>query len=238
MEIILLSLFVLLASILQGVTGFGFAIIAAPLILSLYDAQTTIVILTIISLTLNTYLSNKIKTNYNKDILVKLITFGAIGIPLGIFIISTISPNTLKITASVLSILFALFIYIPKTHIKENTILTYLTGLVTGILQSSVGISGPPVVLLLTSYKLNPIEMKKILALFFLFLSTISLPLFFYKNILNIDRFNIAILMVPIAITGGFIGNKLAKKIPSQKFRLIALALVIISSIQILITLK
>lgn len=235
MSLILLGIFVFISSILQGITGFGFAVIAAPLILSIYDIQTTVVILTIVSFILNSYLSIKLKNQYNKRVLLKLIFWGSIGIPLGIFITTIIPTNTIKVIVSVLSMLFVVLIYIPKMYIKPNNLITYATGLLTGILQSSIGVSGPPVVLMLTSYKISPLEMKKILAIFFLTLSTLSLPLFFYKGILTIERGTLGLLMIPITIFGGFIGNLIAKKISVPKFRLITLSLVVISSVQLLL---
>ena len=54
------------ASILQGITGFGFALIAAPLALLLVSKTTNVVSLTLVSLALNAFLLWHVRSALNK----------------------------------------------------------------------------------------------------------------------------------------------------------------------------
>jgi uncharacterized membrane protein YfcA len=56
------------AGFLQGVSVFGFAVIAAPLGLFFYDPVTLVVIFAVISIFLNAYLSLKIKTHLDNKL--------------------------------------------------------------------------------------------------------------------------------------------------------------------------
>jgi uncharacterized membrane protein YfcA len=231
---LLFLLVIFVSCILQGITGFGFAVLAAPLGFLFFDQQTIVVVLTIISLVLNTFLLQKIKSKVDKKFVVKLLIPGLIGVPLGVIALTAIDGNILKLAAGILALVFVIILLFPRAKIKENNVLTVFVGALTGFLQSSIGLSGPPIVLVLTGYSLEVKQMRKTLAIVFLFLSIISLPLFLYKNILTWDRLLLGAMSIPLVIIGGNIGNKISDKVPKEAFRILTLLMVLAASIQVI----
>lgn len=229
----LLCIFV--SCILQGITGFGFALVAAPLVLLFYDQQTTVVVLTLISFILNLFLIRKIKSEVDKTLIFKILLLGVVGVFVGVLALVTINPNVLKLAACILAIIFTLILLSPKNNLKENNLLTYFTGFITGFLQSSIGLSGFPLVLILTGYQLEIKKMRRTLAIIFFYLSIISLPLFLWKNILTWDRFFLGVLSLPFVIIGGNIGNSISDKVPKGLFKIISLMLILVVSVEIIL---
>ena len=231
---LLFLLVIFVSCILQGITGFGFAVLAAPLGFLFFDQQTIVVVLTIISLVLNTFLLRKINAKVDKKFIYKLLVPGLIGVPLGVVALTAIDGNILKLVAGVIALVFVIILLFPRAKIKENNYITAIIGGLTGFLQSSIGLSGPPIVLVLTGYCLEVKKMRKTLAIVFLFLSIISLPLFLYKNILTWDRFLLGALSIPLVIFGGNIGNKISDKVPKNIFRILTLLIVFAASVQVI----
>ena len=228
----LLTIFV--SCILQGITGFGFAVLAAPLGLLFFNQPTVTVILAIIGLVLNGYLALKIQTKADSKIVRQLIISGLIGVPFGVLALTSVNPNFLKLMAGTLALFFALILTFPKAKLKKRTKLTLALGSLTGFLQSSTGLSGPPIALMLLGYGLEPKKMRKTLALVFLVLNVFTLPLFFWKNVLTWPRLSLGILALPAVIIGGMVGDKISNHVSKNLVKWGTLILVILASAQVI----
>jgi len=229
----LLAIFI--SCVLQGITGFGFAVLAAPLGLLFFDQPTITVALSVIGLVLNGYLVRKIETKINKKIVLHLIISGLIGIPLGVLALTSLDANLLKLIVGILAIIFALLLILPKTRIKEKFPLTFSLGGLTGFLQSSVGLSGPPIVLLLLSYGLKPKELRKILAVVFLVLNIVTLPLLFWKDVLTLQGLFLGLMTIPVVIFGAALGNSISNHISQNLLRWLTLAIIVAAGIHLII---
>lgn len=225
---------IFVSCILQGLSGFGFAVIAAPLGIMLLDHETTVVALTIISFALNLYLLNAIKSDIDSKLIKTLIIACFIGVPLGVYTLIYVNDNILKLIVGIATLIFSILFLITKNKIKQSTTTTSFVGFITGFLQSSIGVGGPPAVLLLNAYDLNPKEIKKKLAILFLCTSLFSLPLFFWNGILTISRIQLGLMAIPFALFGGWVGNNLSDKFPKLIIKILMLSIVIIISIQLI----
>lgn len=235
MDLITLLIIAFGSSILQGITGFGFALIACPLCLLYFSQSTVVVVLTVISFVLNIFLLKKINADVDKKLIRTLIISGLIGVPIGVFALTRINPSILKLSVAGMSLLCAFIMMSSKIRIKENSILTTSVGTLTGFLQASIGLSGPPIALTLTSYGMETTSMRKTLAIFFLALNIISLPLFLMNNILTTDKFLLAISTIPVVLIGGQLGNKFAGLLPQSTFKYLTIIMVIGLSVQMIV---
>jgi len=156
---IIIIIILALASLLQGITGFGFALIAAPLISSLVGPQNAVVLFTLISLIINGQLAFSITSKPNQKILFPLIAGSAIGLPLGLLILLVTPAKSLLAAISwiTLGLAAAMLILKPKKF-QPTTVSSLLIGVFLGILHSSVGVNGPLLVIYLsaTEMKIHP----------------------------------------------------------------------------------
>ena len=178
MSIFFFLVIILLASFYQGITGFGSALIAAPLALLVLDKFTVVSSLTVIGLVLNAFLFKKIKQPVNIALLRPLCLASLIGMPIGIWILKTVPINLIKIIAGSLAIIFTLVIYSNQISLPRTRVLTAIAGFFSGLLQTSISMTGPPVVILLEGTDVEKNEIRKTLVTFFLWMNIISLPLF------------------------------------------------------------
>ena len=101
---------ILIASILQSSTGFGFSIMATPFLLMLFLPQEAIQINIILSLIISISLILKIRKEIDFILLKRFVVGSIVGVPLGIFIFVTLNINALKLGVSLLLILLTLLL--------------------------------------------------------------------------------------------------------------------------------
>src|SRR5690625_1691111 len=85
-NLIVLALTVLIASLLQTSTGFGFSVIGTPFLLLIYPVHTAIQINIVLSICLSAFMIFKIRKGVDKSLLIRLIKGSIVGLFCGIFI--------------------------------------------------------------------------------------------------------------------------------------------------------
>lgn len=231
MELALFIGIILFSSILQGITGFGFALIAAPLALLFIDKNTNVVALTIISVVLNTYLLISVKQVINRKLALPLLFSSLLGLVFGVWLLKTGSINQLRILVGLTSLSFAILLYFKLVSIKHFKRATMLAGGAAGLLHTSISMSGPPVVLLLSGSNMDKNDVRKTLAVFFLSMSVVSVALLLMTNNLTRQGVAFGLYAAPACICGGFLGNKVSRLVSQKQFVSLAYLLVLLTGL-------
>ena len=134
---------ILVASILQTSTGFGFSIMATPFLLMLFLPQEAIQINIILSFIISISLIWKIRMDIDCILLKRLIFGSIVGVPFGIIIFTSININTFKLAISILLLLLTLML-ICNFKIQSTKSRDFIVGGLSGLLTTSIGMPGPP----------------------------------------------------------------------------------------------
>ena len=167
---------VILTSFVRGLSGFGFALILARLLLIIIDPVTVIV--TILSLG---FFSNAFVVIWSvKSIDLRRIfpmsISSLLGIPIGVWIISIISQSVLKIIIGTVIIAFAAsIIFGASIKIRHERIGGSIAGFLSGIFMTSTSLGGPPVILFMHGQGWPKHVIHPSLAAYFLWIGTFSL---------------------------------------------------------------
>jgi len=231
MDQFIIGLTFFFASLVYSTFGFGYAMVSIPL-LSLVLAPKIVVPLSIfMGLGISCYL---VISSY-KDIKPKQILYlligSATGVPFGVFILKNTSPEILKIAINAIIITSAIVLFLKqgKKIIFVNTkLITILVGFLSGLLGSSTGISGPPVIL----YSLNQKWEKKIfrgnLLAYFTIWAIYTNIGYFLVGFFDFLTFFKYIIPSSIGLIFGAISGKvLCKIIPQNKYYNICWILII-----------
>jgi uncharacterized membrane protein YfcA len=146
MELILITLGWCFGGFVNGVAGFGAAMVAMPLIAPFIDLSLAVPSCTLIVLTLNCHVGwtfrEYIEWQYVKEIFV-----GAVpGVILSVFALQYVSEQMLKIGMGGFIFLYALWsLWSDKGNIRVlHPIWGYLSGLLSSTLGMAFGFNGPP----------------------------------------------------------------------------------------------
>lgn len=221
---------VFLASLIQGVTGFGFALVAVPL-LSIFipDFKSITPIIVIYSLITNLIIGYKTFYKIQAKSMVWLMLFGIIGTPIGIFVLMYIKLKPLKFVVGIVTAITALAMLKNfKVNIKNEKASYGIVGVLSGILNGSAGLSGPPVVLFLTNQNTDKDTFKANLAFYGIAINIFAIVLFAGEHMLGVSVLHFTITYFPALIVGVLGGIIVSKNINEATFRLLTVLLICI----------
>lgn len=244
---ILATIIVFFASVLQAATGFGFAIIATPFLLLVFDSRECIQISIILSFVVSLLIIRKTIKDVDKGLLCRLIIGSVVGVPLGVFFYKFVNLDILKGTVSIV-ILIVTFILIKrslKTNFKprnkdssdnspisqdttaiDGTIILkktqFFVGLCAGLFTTSIGMPGVPLILYYNSTNTKKEKARSTTLAFFIFVYIISLATQLLAVKTNLDILASSLGLIPVVAGGVFVGNILFNKINQITFQRIA----------------
>lgn len=201
-EWILATVIVFFASVLQASTGFGFSIMATPFLLLVFDSRECVQISLILAFVVSILLIRKLIKHVDKGLLRRLIIGSLMGVPFGVLFFKLVSFNSLKFTVSIviLIVTFILIIRSFKTNPISNTVIEDLSGkplvnqdtkivdgilvikktqlyvgLCAGLLTTSIGIPGIPLILYYNATNTRKETARSTALAFFIFVYIISI---------------------------------------------------------------
>jgi uncharacterized protein len=212
---------ILLAAFTQGITGFGFALIAVPL-LSLFIPQLKNItpIIVIYSLITNIIIVYRSRHYIDLKKVIPLIFFGIVATPLGLFILIYANVRILKLAIGLIIIITAFAMLKNfKIKIKNQNIAYGIVGVLSGLLNGSAGLSGPPVVLFLANQNTDKDVFRANLTSYGIATNIFAIILYILKGIIKTSTLHFTILYLPALIIGVSIGIIVSSRIKEGTFR-------------------
>jgi len=234
MDLVLGGLSVLVASFLGGVTGFGYSLVATPLLLLIgYDLR--FVVTANLSLALVTRISVAVRFRRSAwPRRVALLIGGAVpGIWLGVAILKAVDPTDIKVAAGVVTMVAAaLLARSVNAPPPRRTIpgAAAIAGFFGGFLGASTSLNGVAPVLLLARDKASPRSFLADLAMYFVGANAIGLAILAARHTIDTDALSPAFLAwLPGSLIGNWLGTTLGPRLPETAFRRLTLAVVFVA---------
>lgn len=223
-----------MASILQSSTGFGFSIMATPFLLMLFLPQEAIQINIILSLIISLSLIFKIRNDIDFTLLKRFILGSMVGVPLGVFIFISMNMAALKLGVGILLLVLTLLL-IGNVKVKSTRERDYIVGGISGVLTTSIGMPGPPLLLYFTGTDTEKGKLRATTLAFYLFIYFISLLAQIIFTGTNKIIWQSSLYAIPIVFVGLFIGQIIFKWLNQQIFRIFTYILLICTGIFLLL---
>ena len=227
---------VLLAGFVHSVTGFGFALIATPLLLFVFEPKSVVVINIILPGPLGVLILFYARRHV--DIRqAALICLGSLfGIPLGVYLLSSINPSMVKLVVGVLVIPFSVLLLLGHSHrFKKEGLGCGGVGLIGGGLGASTSLFGPPVVLYLLNQSLAKEQFVATVSVYTVFAAIISAGAVVLMGMVTTPILMDVIILSPALIVSFYIGIKVRPKINVAIFKRIAALLVSITALILIV---
>ena len=163
----LLAACAFLAGLFRRLSGFGGAMVMAPLLIGFFPLVYVIPIVMTIELLAGIWLAKNWKVEKeDRPRIYRLLIASTITLPFGIFIGEQIDPQHLKIIASIAVFWFSLFLLLqPHVRLTLGSTKDHLAGAGAGFLLGSCGFGGPIIALYLGASTLDYRHVRAILSL-------------------------------------------------------------------------
>ncbi len=138
----------LLAGLVQGLTGFGSALVAMPLFLLFLDAKTAVPLSILNGLIITTYLSLELRRHLDWAKIFPLLLGCLPGIVVGVYFLKRAENSWIKILLGILLIGYSSFsLRFRPRAIKMPCFSPYIAGFATGAIGGAFSAGGPPVII-------------------------------------------------------------------------------------------
>lgn len=226
---IYLMIIIIFAGFTQGVTGFGFSLVAVPLLAFFLQVKEITPILIFLSIITNIMVMLSSKSQYKIKELIVLIAFGIIATPLGAYVLLVLNQQILKAIVGIIISLTAIFMLKDyKLNIRHFKFSQAVTGICSGILNGSLSLSGPPIILYMSNQGAKKDELRGGFSLFALITNLFAISSMYFSGLVNLKVVNYLYYFTPALVVGVFIGIKVSKLLNEKIFKSVTLYLLII----------
>jgi len=238
--LLLVTAIIFLASFILGITSFGFALVAVPLLNVIFPLQLLVPLLIIYGVFINGLVLLPIYKHLDLRGMQYLVGAGILGVPLGTGLLLVLDESILKISIGIIVIISAWALYTGyRVHIKNEKLGNAVAGFTSGLLNSSITMSGPPVILFYSNQDLEKQVFRANLAFYFMLTNIITLPFLYWGGLLTPQVFQYAAAILPtilIGVIGILLGSKVGTKMDNSLFHRLSLILIFLMGVMSIIS--
>ncbi len=218
---------VFFAAVIRGTTGFGFALVLAPILLLLLEPKSVVVVDLLLGLLSNIVVVATSLRSIRWRWITPMLAGVVLGIPLGVVTIMVISPSALKVMIGAVVLVFAIPLALGFTRaFRREKQVAALAGLAGGFLASSTSLGGPPIVLFMHNQDWRKETIHPSLAACFLLMTSGSLVGLGISGLVVTPTVLTAASLAPALLVGTGVGMVAFRRINERLFRVLSVVII------------
>jgi uncharacterized membrane protein YfcA len=222
-------LVVLLAAAVQAVTGFGFALVAVPLVALLTSAHTSVVGLGLAGVALTLVGAVRERAHVRWRTAGGMVLAALAGMPAGLLVLAHASDALLTAVIAVVCLGCTLWVARPPALPPGRTTMG-VAGLASGVLSTSTGVNGPPLVAALHATGFPPRVFRATLAALFSGTGVVAVGAFVLTGQVDHGAVAVGLAGLPATVVGWLCGDLLFHRVDPARFRRIVLGMLVLTS--------
>lgn len=244
--IALCSIICFVAATMVGFSGFGFALIAVPL-MTLVLPLKSIVPMEVLLASFCVVILSANKLRLIKEPGVIFIFAGmATGIFVGVHLLAKVDAGLLKKILGFVVIVFAIHMFMGAGRERNpqageavgrgvGRIVAFVVGVLSGVAGGMFGTSGPPLVVYVDHFAKDKTAFRAQLVVLFLFNNLFRAPLYVKYSIMTMESVKSALWMLPAVCLGLFLGTKMHFQVSEKTFGRAISAMLLVSGLLLII---
>ena len=221
---------IFLATVLAGVSGFGYGLIAVPLLLLIGLPLTEIVVVNLaLALTIRLIILWRFRSHVHPGRAARLVLGSLPGIGLGLVVRDAVDTDVLEATVGVVALAAAGYLALRPERAAPRRLPgdMVLAGATGGFLGTTTSLNGVVPALLLTHVAARPLSFLADLAVFFVGSNAVMLAVLVARDGSVLGSLaHYLPYWLPVAVAGSLVGAVLAPRLPREAFRRLTLALI------------
>jgi uncharacterized membrane protein YfcA len=207
------------SAVVQRAVGFGFALLAVPLLAFVIPTKSAVVIVFLNGTLTCAWLTLRLHRDAEWSTVRQLGLGALIGAPVGVFVLRVISAGTLRLVLGVTIVTAAAWIIVQTRvgrarPVRSRRLTTVATGVISGVLNTALATNGPPLVYELRRSGFSDDRFRATLSSVFLISNVVGLPLLAAAGLVTeYDVKYAAISLLPCVLgiaAGSWIGGRMA----------------------------
>lgn len=150
---------------------------------------------------------------------------GAIGIPVGAWLLVVVDQELIRRSISATVTFFAILMLIGwRYRGSVKPVFSAIAGGLGGFISGAAAAGGPAVIMFLLAGPESAARNRAAIILYFLFTQGVALVVYWFGGLMTVKTLWVALPMLPTLILGTWVGEKCFGKASDQLYRRIALA--------------
>ena len=213
------------AGLMRGFSGFGAALTIAPVLALAVGPRTAIPAILIVMLVTSIQLVPRAWNSADWKTVIPLSVGGAIGIPVGAWLLVVVDQELIRRSISATVTFFAILMLIGwRYRGSVKPVFSAIAGGLGGFISGAAAAGGPAVIMFLLAGPESAARNRAAIILDFLFTQGVALVVYWFGGLMTAKTLWVALPMLPTLILGTWVGEKCFGKASDQLYRRIALA--------------
>jgi uncharacterized membrane protein YfcA len=218
-----------LVALLAGTSGFGFGLLATPLLLlSGFSLPFIVTVNLLVSVATRVSVVYRLRASIEPRRVALLVAGGAPGLYAGARLLGSVDRHTVKVAVGVVIMLAAAALLYAERHppsLEPRAALVAVSGFLGGVLGTTTSLIGVPPALLLARRRLGPAHFFADMAVFFVVTGAIGVLVLEIDGDFSAAGAHAFLWWLPGVLVANVVGTSLGLRLPARAFRLMTLSL-------------
>lgn len=224
------------ASFAQSLSGFGFSLLAVPLMTLVVSPRDAVVVATVIG-ALSTTSQAFIDRAFVDAAIAKRLTLASfIGMPFGLTAFVLVSETGLRVVLGVVVLMSAVMLLRGFQLHDEKHRLDWVLGVVSGFLSTSTSTNGPPLVFVMQARRIDPAVFRATINTVFSLVNIVAVVMFAVAGKVNAQNLGGVLVAIPALFLALRIGYYFRKRITPEHFRSLVIFLMFLSAGSVIVS--
>ena len=217
---------------MQRVSGFGFALLATPLLASAMPVSRAVIVVSLVAFPSGVLNWRLLGVHADRSQVRRLVMWSCPGMLVGLLAHSHLPDHAFRIVLSA-AIGVAAVVTASGWRIRSQKTgwADAISGFLSGVLNTSTGTNGPPLVVSLSGQHLTADAFRGTLAGVFTLSGAVAIALFAVDGLITRRILVLAAYGIPVVFAGRTVGGALAERISEQHFRHLVVGLLFVTAI-------
>lgn len=224
---------VAVASFAQSLAGFGFGLLAVPLMSIMVVPHDAVVVATVIGAVSTTVQALIDRESCEWAVARRMSLAAYLGMPLGLFVFAVVSESALRITLGVVVILATVVLARGLSFHGRSRAMDFSMGWLSGVLSTSTSTNGPPLVFLMQARGMPAQSFRSTINTVFALSNIGAITLFAATGHVTADGLVAALATLPVLAVSLRLGYALRPRVRQETFRVLVLALLFVSGVSV-----
>lgn len=232
---ILLPVVFFAAGFMQGLTGFGSALIAMPLLAYVVDIKTAVAVCTLCGVIINFSMCCNLRSNIEINRILPLIIGCVPGVVFGTVVLREVDGGIITLCLGILVAGYASYsLLVNPVVLKMSRLWGYLAGFLTGAIGTAVSAGGPPTIIYSSLMGWRKDDFKATLSGFFLVAASMAALGHFLGGLTTLYVFKLFLASLIPVQAGVMLGHRLAARVSEDLYRRIVMILLVFMGLMLI----
>ncbi len=210
------------AATLQRAVGFGFALLAVPLMAFVVPTKNAVIVVFLNGAITSTWLAVRLAGKVDRRVAGYLAVGTVAGAPLGVLVLRVVAASTLRLVLGAVVCVAAVWIIaasrVGATSAVARPPRTIAVGVTSGVLATSLATNGPPLVYELRRTGFEDDRFRATISAAFLVSNVVGLPLLVTAGLVSASDVTLAVVSIPPCIAGIAVGAWIGSRMETAHF--------------------